>query len=271
MSFRYQPITSTEERPRPVSFESASTLDGLDDLDLSAALKSEITSSQSFSSPARRSSLRWLWLMHAILLSTSLILFTLAATVRSSTLKHVREFSAWSPADTAIRYDQIKYNITTKGNRFVGAGPEVDRAWREISYDVGDQWVSETDISRLGMPETSLKVNHPQTGEEGYRVGMEVFHQLHCINLLRRVTYKDYYEPLGGEFGKGPEELQRPTDHCIEVLRLNTQCNADIGVFTLYMIEGDPLPWPQLNSKHVCRNFENVRQWALDHSVGNME
>lgn len=61
------------------------------------------------------------------------------------------------------------------------------------------------------------------------------------------------------------------TDHCIEVLRLNLQCNADIGIFTLYLIEGDPLAWPQLNSKHVCRNFDKVRQWGLDHSVGNME
>ena len=147
------------------------------------------------------------------------------------------------------------------------------------------------------MPETSLKVDHPQTGEEGYRVGVEVFHQLHCINLLRRVTYKEYYEPLGGEFSSGPEALRKHTgtshvhspearsvpiqirwlttcgcaDHCIEILRLNIQCNADIGVFTLYMVEGDPLAWPQLNSKHVCRNFDSVRQWALDHSVGNME
>ena len=61
------------------------------------------------------------------------------------------------------------------------------------------------------MPKTSLKVNHPRTGEEGYRVGMEVFHQLHCLNLLRRVTYKDYYEPLGGEFGHGPEALKHHT------------------------------------------------------------
>jgi hypothetical protein len=76
---------------------------------------------------------------------------------------------------------------------------------------VGDQWISKTDIKRLGMPETSLMVDHPQTGVEGYRVGIEVFHQLHCINLLRRVTYKEYYEPLGGEFGKGPEALQRHT------------------------------------------------------------
>jgi hypothetical protein len=71
--------------------------------------------------------------------------------------------------------------------------------------------ISEEELEILGMPKTSLKVTHPQTGVEGYRVGMEVFHQLHCINLLRRVTYKDYYEPLGGEFAKGPMELQMHT------------------------------------------------------------
>lgn len=61
------------------------------------------------------------------------------------------------------------------------------------------------------------------------------------------------------------------TDHCIEVLRQNIQCNADIGLFTFYMIPDDPLAWPELNSKHVCRNFDGVRKWALDNSVGNME
>lgn len=60
-------------------------------------------------------------------------------------------------------------------------------------------------------------------------------------------------------------------DHCLEVLRLNTMCNADIGLFTFYMVEGDPLAWPELNSNHVCRDFEGVKKWALDNTVGNME
>ena len=76
---------------------------------------------------------------------------------------------------------------------------------------VGDQMISSDELSKLGMPKTSLKVTHPKTGVEGYRVGMEAFHQLHCINLLRRVTYRDYYEPLGGEFGHGPEALKAHT------------------------------------------------------------
>ena len=138
------------------------------------------------------------------------------------------------------------------------------------------------------MPKSHLRVVHPKTGVEGYRVGLEVFHQLHCINLLRQVTYKDYYTKLGnGNFAAGEEELQMHTgkyrratcqgnfanmeDHCLEILRLNVQCNADVGVFTFYLLEDDPLPWPELDSWHQCRNFDKVREWALDNSVGNME
>jgi hypothetical protein len=148
--------------------------------------------------------------------------------------------------------------------------------------------ITPAELGKIAMPKDSLKVKHPKTGVEGYRVGLEVFHQLHCVNLLRQVTYKDYYMEVGnGNFAGGQEELQmhtgnrlpktpfsqadRSSDHCLEILRLNLQCNADVGLFTFYMLEGDPLPWPELNSWHTCRNFDKVRDWALENSVGNME
>lgn len=43
-----------------------------------------------------------------------------------------------APAASAVRYETIVYNTSTDGNRFTGAGPEVDKAWREISYDGED-------------------------------------------------------------------------------------------------------------------------------------
>ena len=59
------------------------------------------------------------------------------------------------------------------------------------------------------MPTSSLKAKHPKTGAEGYRVGLEVFHQLHCLNLLRQVSFKDHYMQLGnGNFAGGEEELR---------------------------------------------------------------
>jgi hypothetical protein len=72
--------------------------------------------------------------------------------------------------------------------------------------------ITPEELKIIDMPETSLKVKHPVTGVEGYRVGLEVFHQLHCINLLRQVTYKDYYVEVGnGNFAAGDEELQMHT------------------------------------------------------------
>jgi hypothetical protein len=40
-----------------------------------------------------------------------------------------------APAATSVEYQAVKFNVTTEANPFVGAGPKVDQAWREISYD----------------------------------------------------------------------------------------------------------------------------------------
>jgi hypothetical protein len=231
---------------------------------------------------------RILWILQAILLTLSMTLFILSHLNFTSTLSYVQKYNSWSPAASTVTYSQVKYNLSTSDNQFVGHGPAVDRAWREISYDMGDQWISKQDMAHLGMPEWHLKVDNPKTGETGYRVGVEVFHQLHCLNLLRRVTYKDYYGKLGGEFGHGEKALQMHTgeyrtmraelcpidnylDHCIEVIRHQLMCSADIGLFSLYMVDGDPQAWPELNTNHICRDFSAIKEWALENSVGNME
>ena len=98
------------------------------------------------------------------------------------------------------------------------------------SISVGDQWLSPADLTKIGMPKTSLRVDHPDTGKQGYRIGLEVFHQLHCINLLRRVTYRDYYEPLGGEFAAGPEALQMHTGKLLHLRSPHIQIVAEQNV-----------------------------------------
>jgi hypothetical protein len=63
--------------------------------------------------------------------------------------------------------------------------------------------ITEEERIKLGLNPGSLKIQHPKTGEWGYRAGVEVFHQLHCLNLLRQAVYKDYYgrEEIGGDVG----------------------------------------------------------------------
>lgn len=91
---------------------------------------------------------------------------------------------------------------------YVGYGPAVDQAWDYITYDVGDQMITPGELDRLGLDRNSLKIKDPKTGQEGYRAGMQVFHQLHCLNLLRQNTYKEYYSHQGGDIAVEHADLR---------------------------------------------------------------
>ena len=39
---------------------------------------------------------------------------------------------------------------------------------------------------KLGVSPSMATSKHPETGEQGYEAGVEVFYQLRCLNLLRQ-------------------------------------------------------------------------------------
>jgi hypothetical protein len=55
------------------------------------------------------------------------------------------------------------------------------------------------EVNKLGLSPNSLRITDPKTGKVGYRAAIEVFHQLHCLNLLRQFSYKEYYATDGGD------------------------------------------------------------------------
>ncbi|KAK7737033.1 hypothetical protein SLS53_006789 [Cytospora paraplurivora] len=193
-------------------------------------------------------------------------------TAKPSDLQVTRQFSSYSPVAPTVSYETVRFNITpvTEGP-FVGYGPDVDDAWNSIANDMGDQMISQDELDRLGLPRNSLKVTDPATGKEGYRAAVEVFHQLHCLNLLRQYVYKEYYVNIYSDIQDEEEALKGHIDHCLEVIRINLMCTADIGIFTFREYpeygfnEGDY--WPDLSTLHTCRNFDAIHDWAIDHTV----
>jgi hypothetical protein len=103
MAFRYKRLSLVEDRRRGASFDSSSTLDGLENIADAQKLEPEdLPSTTSTRWSWRIANSSWLWLIHAVLLLASLTLFSLAVTVRSSTLKHVRGFSAWCESSVRL-------------------------------------------------------------------------------------------------------------------------------------------------------------------------
>jgi hypothetical protein len=116
-------------------------------------------------------------------------------------------------------------------------------------------------------PTGALQVTDPKTGRRGYRVAVEVFHQLHCLNLLRQANHKAHYAPQGGDTAAEPADLHGHLDHCIDALRQFVMCQSDTNVFPFRFPFNDGDPWPDYSSPRMCRNFEKIREWAVEHGV----
>lgn len=51
--------------------------------------------------------------------------------------------------------------------------------------------------------------------------------------------------------------------HCVDILRQQLMCTVDIGVLgQVWYNPSAPSAFVDFNTKHKCRNFEDVRKWA---------
>ncbi|KAI0405639.1 hypothetical protein F4802DRAFT_561352 [Xylaria palmicola] len=119
----------------------------------------------------------------------------------------------------------------------------------------------------------------------GYTAVLEVFHHLHCLNQIRQFTWKDYYAThmadwIGGD-GRGIVDLnvtdhasvadRMHVDHCIEALRLQLVCGADLTPLLIEVADNDFGQKADFNVHHKCRNWDKVTQWQHEHSIEREE
>lgn len=97
---------------------------------------------------------------------------------------------------------------------------------------------------------------------------LEVFHQLHCLNLIRMATWPiDRFDKNWGDLY--PEDLTEPVgarmhvDHCIEALRLSLMCYADVTPMVIIRDESRALgSYADFDMHHKCRDFDKLVEWV---------
>ncbi|KAI1291045.1 hypothetical protein F5Y03DRAFT_400990 [Xylaria venustula] len=67
----------------------------------------------------------------------------------------------------------------------------------------------------------------PEESGGGYMASLEATHQLHCLDMLRKFSFRDYYADKAAQFAD-PHKLLTHMDHCTEMLRQVIMCNADL-------------------------------------------
>ncbi|KAJ8586434.1 hypothetical protein M405DRAFT_795536 [Rhizopogon salebrosus TDB-379] len=145
--------------------------------------------------------------------------------------------------------------------------PEIDATWDRVSSNVGPMRMTLEDMQKAGEPASPSKVRYPDKVGGGFMVSLESAHVLHCLNLLRKVTWFEYYGPIEPSFQNAPEIVRMHIDHCIETIRQNIMCNADVTMVTWNWVENHKHPYPNFNTRHQCRNFEKILDWAVDHAI----
>lgn len=120
------------------------------------------------------------------------------------------------------------------------------------------------EAAKSGLLSDQVKVSPKYGG--GFPANVEGLHHLHCLNLLRKSLYYnfDHYHSLGlGAFKNDDNILQLHVTHCLDILRQQLMCTVDIAVLgQVWTYPDTPQAFVDFNTRHTCRNFDEVRQWA---------
>ncbi|OQV01658.1 hypothetical protein CLAIMM_06972 [Cladophialophora immunda] len=198
----------------------------------------------------------------------ALVLSLLAAFVagyHSRRLKDdcIRLQSSWSPGLDAVReFKTVQFNGSLGYPSPWTAEPsdEVDDLWDHFVYRA-PMSISEEEFARLDVESKALVRFPPELGG-GIWADLEMDHQLHCLDLLRKHTHLKYYESKDISFVNQSNIIRAHLDHCINILRQNILCHADTTLLTYNWIKGYDSPYPNFNNWHVCRGWEAIDRWA---------
>ncbi|KAI1862903.1 hypothetical protein JX265_008949 [Neoarthrinium moseri] len=174
----------------------------------------------------------------------------------------------WSPASEVVQYE-IRDMAPYFFNRspWVGTNREaLDAMWADL-YDFGTSGISPEEASNLFNATAVAPL-----AEDVYLIELQVIHDLHCLNMLRKVAYPDQYPDMIDHYENGTVNHDTTQgfhiDHCIDALRQSIQCTADVTPIKWQHHPDDdyhvfPLTW----STRTCRNFDAVRNWAKERQV----
>ncbi|ORY58812.1 tat pathway signal sequence [Pseudomassariella vexata] len=177
--------------------------------------------------------------------------------------------------DLDIKYDWEYFNGSFKAQTIyrLPGSPEVDEAWEALGVDSRASIIPYSEGLLSGLNPHHVQVSPKYGG--GFFVNVEGMHHLHCLNLLRKALWYnyEYYKDLGTHAFKNEEYIVRlHASHCLDTIRQVLMCNADTGVLgQVWYNPKDVRAFPDFQTRHKCKNFDQIRRWALEHQAPGEE
>jgi hypothetical protein len=103
----------------------------------------------------------------------------------------------------------------------------------------------------------------PSTGDEDvtYLAMIDVFHQIHCLDSLRRAAWPAYYGDLHKIYANHTFPFTDHVLHCQYILLQAFTCHGDVDVYTFNKIRGFKGSFADFEFTRQCRNFDDLLHW----------
>ncbi|KAI9146894.1 Oxidase ustYa [Paramyrothecium foliicola] len=205
------------------------------------------------------------------------------------TNQDLKRISSYSPLldEIDISLHSQRFNGRIHDNTSIfrqDPSPEVDAAWDRLTAEGIEIITVSEDAVILSGKTPGLSIKAPDSwgrGPQAYVAQVDVFHQIHCLNELRKEINFDYYYGSDSRLNR----TSLPTDHiehqkhCIHMLLQNLMCHADAGIVTHnwvhYEVADQPTrpyaePFADFNVIKKCRNFDALLDWAQENAIKDL-
>ncbi|XXH05724.1 hypothetical protein Hte_012160 [Hypoxylon texense] len=181
----------------------------------------------------------------------------------------------YTPAKDAIEYRNQLFHNPIPGQTDDYAGPptpERNEKWKALYY-VGETRLSKSEASRIHNKTAAARAGT----DEDYPIVFTIFHDLHCLDAIRitlgylrddkwNSTYNPYSLPWPEEFEEGLYSEDHAY-HCLNGIRQSLQCHSDVTPQVFQYVPERDMIRSNFNVLHTCRNFDAIRQWALERQL----
>ena len=147
---------------------------------------------------SKNSASRWrsvFWLQSGLNLFLVLLVVYLASRLNSTTSSDGDpSLQLYSPANDAVEYEFKQFNRSRGVDKTPWQGwpsDEIDQMWNDL-YMPGIITTVDANEAKL-LPEETQRLAWPGREDE-YLVTLDIFHQMHCLDVVRMALYRDRYD-----------------------------------------------------------------------------
>ncbi|KAH8602300.1 hypothetical protein B0O99DRAFT_708021 [Bisporella sp. PMI_857] len=161
-----------------------------------------------------------------------------------------------------VRHSQESQNLYAFSQYAGPPAPNIDKAWHELLSPI-DIRVTKEELERNNRTSVELP-------EGGYLAWLGVFHEVHCVKLLRQWKYKENYYPNITE--KQRFDLESHTDHCLDRILASLICHPDTASLVTFYWDKTYAPTVDgTKTLHSCIDWDAMIESTRSRMVSNAE